>query len=98
MDLADYRVTSICSLVEQRGQIAIIEFLTLQNLALGKDARCEVHSHIQGALNKLYKTDTDSGTVLMRVSPSVDSRHRARLQLSNLLARNIDASPEDRCV
>ena len=75
MDLAGYRVPSIWSLVGQRNQIAIIEFLTLQNLALGRDARCEVHFHIQGALNKLYKADTDSGTVLMRVSPSVDSRH-----------------------
>ena len=75
MDLADYRVPSICSLAEQRGQIAIIEFLTLQNLALGRDARCEVHFHIQEAFNKLYKADTDSGTVLVCVPPSVDSRH-----------------------
>ena len=37
-------------------------------MALGRDARYEVHFHIQGAFNKLYKADTDSGTALMRVS------------------------------
>lgn len=68
MDLAGYGVPSIWSLVGRGSQIAIIEFLTLQNLALGRDARYEVHFHIQGAFNKLYKADTDSGTALMRVS------------------------------
>ena len=37
-------------------------------MALDRDARYEVHFHIQGAFNKLYKADTDSDTALMRVS------------------------------
>ena len=85
MDLAGYRVPSTWSLVKQRGQIAIIEFLTLQNLALGRDARCKVHFHIQEAFDKFYKADTDSGTVLMRVSPSVDSRHMSEVTTIELV-------------
>lgn len=59
-----------------------IESLARRYLTLDINARCEIHFYAEGAFNKLYRVNTDSRKVLMRVSLPVDPHYKTMREVA----------------
>lgn len=64
--------------------IADITKLARENLKIGPDEPCHVEFYAQGALNKLYKVQTESKTCLMRVTLPVDPYNKTNSEVATI--------------
>jgi hypothetical protein len=72
--------------------IAKIELIARKSLKLGPNAQCNVKFHAQGAFNKLYNVETDSGSSLLRVTLPVDPSNKTNSEVAtiNFVRQNTD--------
>ena len=63
---------------------AKIELIARKHFKLEQNTSCTVKLYAQGAFNKLYKVETESGNSLMRVTLPVDTSNKTNSEVATI--------------